>query len=135
MLGNDLSIQRFGNPARQIRFATHIFVHIEYNPWTYANDIGVVRTSVPFVQTPHLRAIPRAFNSPADHSRCQLAGWGVTVETNSRAHPILMRVDLEIVPIQACNGSGSFDGGIPVGMFCAGSMLGGRDACQVDFFL
>ena len=108
-------------------------MHVEFNPWTFINDIAVVRVSVPFVQTAHLRTIPRSLNAPADHSRCQLAGWGVTVETNDRAHPILMRVDLEVIPMDICNGTQSFRGAIQPGMLCAGTMLGGRDACQVKF--
>lgn len=89
---------------------------------------------MPFIQTAHLRPIVRALNTPADHNRCSLAGWGVTAETNERAHPILMRVDLEIIPVSVCNGSQSFRGAIQPGMLCAGSMLGGRDACQVINF-
>jgi len=49
---------------------------------------------------------------------------------NANAHPILLRVDLEIVNMQRCNGTDSFRGSIPNGFFCAGTMEGGRDGKQ-----
>lgn len=74
-MGDDLSIQRWGSHTRQIRTATHLFVHPSFNVRTYSADIAVVRTLTPFVQTPTLRAVPRSFNTPFDNLNCNLAGW------------------------------------------------------------
>lgn len=129
-MGDDTSIQRWGSDRRQIRFASHFFVHPSFNPWTYDADIAVIRVSVPFTQSPTFRAVPRSLATPPDDLRCQLAGWGVTAEENVRPHPILLRVDLDIVNMLICNGPDSFRGSVPEGFICAGSMAGGRDACQ-----
>jgi trypsin len=51
---------------------------------------------------------------------------------NNRPHPILLRVQLEIISMSVCNGTGSFNGQIPHGFICAGSMDGSRDACFGD---
>jgi hypothetical protein len=76
MMADDLSIQsRDASNNRQIRFVTHIFIHPDYDDWTFANDIGVVRASVPFYSTPTLRPLPRSPQTPADNEACQLAGW------------------------------------------------------------
>ena len=75
-MGDDLTIlMRGASTRRQIRFASHLFVHPNFNIDTYANDIGVIRTSVPFYQTPTFRAIPRSITTPADNQLCHLAGW------------------------------------------------------------
>lgn len=59
-----------------------------------------------------------------------MAGWGTIQEENTRPHPILMRVEIEIINMDICNGTDSFRGSIPTGFICAGTMAGGRDACQ-----
>lgn len=109
---------------------SHIFAHPSYNTWTYDADIAVIRLSVPFTQTSTFRPIPRSFSTPFDNQECQLAGWGTIQEENTRPHPILMRVEIEIINMDVCNGTDSFRGSIPNGFICAGVMAGGRDACQ-----
>ncbi|CRK90510.1 CLUMA_CG004118, isoform A [Clunio marinus] len=132
LMGDDLSIQRWGSGSRQLRFASHIFAHPSFDMRTYQNDIGVVRASVIFIQTTTLQAMPRSFTTPVDNVNCNLAGWGVTSETNTRPHPILLRVELQIIAMNFCNGTQSFHGSIPDGSLCAGSLDGSRDACFGD---
>jgi secreted trypsin-like serine protease len=43
-----------------------------------------------------------------------------------------MRVELQIINMDFCNGTQSYHGSIPTGFFCAGSMDGSRDACFGD---
>lgn len=75
-MANDLSIdQRNAHSNRQIRFPSHFFVHPEFNAETFANDIAVIRTSVPFYRTPTLHAFPRAIETPQVGDVCALAGW------------------------------------------------------------
>jgi hypothetical protein len=54
---------------------------------------------------------------------------GVTHEVRRRPHPVLLRVDLDIISMSFCNGSSSYNGRIPRNFLCAGSMDGSRDAC------
>lgn len=75
-MANDLSIEQRGASAdRQIRFPSHFFVHPEFHAETFANDIAVIRVTVPFYRTPTLHAFPRAIRTPDDGESCTLAGW------------------------------------------------------------
>lgn len=74
-MGDDLSIQRWGADSRQIRFASHLFVHPSFGVRTFNADIAVVRTSVPFTTTNTLRALPRSFTTPMETLSCNLGGW------------------------------------------------------------
>ena len=74
-MGDDVSIQRHGAATRQVRFASHIFVHPSFNIDTYGSDIAVIRVSQSFQQTGTLRAFPRSFSTPPDGVNCNLAGW------------------------------------------------------------
>lgn len=57
---------------------------------------------------------------------------GTTAETNVRPHLILLRVELDIIPMNFCNGSQSYHGSIPPNFICAGTLDGSRDACFGD---
>lgn len=129
-MGDDTSIQRNSFGPRQIRFPSHLFLHPSFDVVSYNADIAVVRLERAFQQSQTLRHVPRAFRSPIEGNECQLAGWGVTAETNVSPHPILLRVNLDIVNQAACNNT--FRGSIPHGHFCAGSLDGTRDACFGD---
>ncbi len=75
-MANDLTIERRGaSPHRQVRFPSHLFVHPGYDLFTFANDIAVVRASVPFYNVPQLFPLPRSISTPPDNQICYLAGW------------------------------------------------------------
>ncbi|KAG5674021.1 hypothetical protein PVAND_004013 [Polypedilum vanderplanki] len=76
--------------------------------------------------------MPRALAIPTVNQVCHLAGWGVTHEIRVRPHPILLRVELDIISIEFCNGTNSYNGNIPTFSFCAGTVDGSRDACFGD---
>lgn len=54
---------------------------------------------------------------------------------NGPISPRLLRVNVDIIALSICNGKNAYNGLIKRGMLCAGVMTGGRDACQVFFFL
>jgi len=132
LMGDDTSIQRWGSGSRQIRFPSHLFVHPAFSLRTYSSDIAVIRTSSPFTRTQTLNFLPRVFFTPSDDEFCNLAGWGVTAETNQRPHPILLRIDIKIISTEFCNSTQSYQGLIPQGHLCAGRFDGSRDACFGD---
>jgi Trypsin len=74
-MGDDTSIQRWGSPYRQLRGATHLFVHPDFNLRTYSSDIAVIRVDHPFTATNRLRPLPRSIATPLDDITCHLAGW------------------------------------------------------------
>lgn len=130
-MADDLSIQAVGSPSRQIRFPVIIFVHLEYNPWTFANDVAVIRVDGSFRVTPTLNYMRLSHHVPTSGQLCRLAGWGATVE-DGRAAPRLQRVHVSIMATSTCNGTFSYNGLMPHGTFCAGAPEGGRDSCQVN---
>lgn len=131
-MAGDISIRRQNAGVNRVhRIVSHIFAHPQYSAITMENDIAVLRVSVPFVT---VRGIvepqPLGTIIPVAGTTCSLAGWGSTEQDSGSASPDLMRVDLEIVDTHRCNVS--YQGMIGENMFCAGTMLGGRDACQGD---
>lgn len=75
LMGDDLSIQRWGSDVRQTRFATHLFVHPSFNVQTYSADIALIRAASPFMRTANFHPLPRSFSTPLDAMNCNLAGW------------------------------------------------------------
>jgi trypsin len=64
LMGDDVSITPVASRSRQIRFASHIFVHPRYSSWTMANDIAVVRVSVQFTRTTTFQPLNMNQHSP-----------------------------------------------------------------------
>lgn len=130
-MAGDISITTNAGPFRAHRIVSHIFVHLGYDAHTMANDVAVLRVSMPFTPTDGVLATDRmALGVPVTGTSCTLAGWGATNEGSNNASPHLMRVNLEIVDTARCNQS--YQGMVIENMFCAGTMAGGRDACQGD---
>lgn len=76
-MGDDLTISVIsGNPNRQLREASHVFVHPEYNLYTYDHNIAVVRTNLPFTISATFGTSLRALDPPAVNTQCRVAGWG-----------------------------------------------------------
>lgn len=87
-MADDLYIVQNGSAARQVNMVSDIFVHKNYDPYTFANDIAVVRLTSNFNRTDSLYPIPRATSTPPDGQLCSLAGWGVTSEVNYQCSEI-----------------------------------------------
>lgn len=77
-MGDDISIGSVKGPKRQIRIASHIFVHTNYNIATMKNDIGVVRLSKPFVLTDTFQPITYGTIATEPNKLCSVSGWGAT---------------------------------------------------------
>lgn len=69
--------------------------------------------------------------TPNPGTNCFLAGWGSTEEDGPGSIDLL-RVNLDIISNNVCNGNQELNGLIREGMMCAGILAGGRDACQGD---
>lgn len=72
--------------------------------------------------------LPEADSAPlARLTRCTVSGWGVTWLNSYSLSPVLRSVDVSIFP----NCWYYYYFRISKNMICAGSLLGGKDSCQV----
>lgn len=74
-------------------------------------------------------ALPNHDTPPlAQNTRCTVSGWGVTWLNSGKLSPVLRAVDVNVF----LNCWYYYYFRITDNMLCAGSALGGRDACQVS---
>ncbi|XP_042344563.1 mannan-binding lectin serine protease 1 [Plectropomus leopardus] len=150
--------------ARDKRLATNrsvdqIFLHPDFQPDNYNNDIALLRLTerVPFTELIRPICLPPADTldmSPLPNSLGVVAGWGISsVNSSSPGDPavlnsdrgvtsdpgvtsdLLQYVKLPVVAQDECRDSytsrsGSYN--ITDNMFCAGFFQGGRDTCLGD---
>jgi secreted trypsin-like serine protease len=117
-------------PSRQVKAATQIIRHPNYNPTNLDNDIALLRVGTPFVLNDRVQTIATAASNAGSFTGALswATGWGATSEGGSGA-TILQKVDLPVLSNSQCN---SWLGGITDNMLCAGYEEGGKDACQGD---
>lgn len=85
-MGDDLTLSVVsGNQNRQLRNATHVFVHPEYNLDRLDHNIAVVRTE-PFTVSPTFNPVVRPQDSPPANTQCSIAGWGHIFEVMTQVH-------------------------------------------------
>lgn len=125
--GHDLSVS---SGTEQIRTASFIYMHENYNSEAHINDIAIIVLSSPLQYTFHVQSI----NLPQKNERFEgssiVTGWGKTQENGNLAN-ILRKVSLPIVSNEDCSRSyGRIRVRITNSMLCAGKA--GRDACQGD---
>lgn len=76
-MGDDLSLSVFsGNPNRQLRGATHVFVHPEYNIATLDHNVAIIRTDSPYTVSETFNPVLRPGDSSPVDTQCSVAGWG-----------------------------------------------------------
>lgn len=75
-----------------------------------------------------LASLPEQDSPPlAELTRCTVSGWGVTWLNSYKLSPVLRSVDVNVFT----NCWYYYYFRITENMICAGSLLGGRDSCQV----
>lgn len=78
-MGDDLTISEVSeNLNRQLRNASHVFVHPEYNLFTYDHNVAVIRTDLPYTISTTFGTVLRSLDSPQVNQICRVAGWGST---------------------------------------------------------
>uniref|UniRef100_A0A3Q2P6C1 MBL associated serine protease 1 n=1 Tax=Fundulus heteroclitus TaxID=8078 RepID=A0A3Q2P6C1_FUNHE len=125
------------------RSVDQIFLHPNFQPNNYNNDIALLRLSEPAEYNRLVRPVclPPDLPSPLlPHSLGLVAGWGIS-NTSSSPSPspqtsdLLQYVKLPVVPQDECQASyasRSVGYNITDNMFCAGFFQGGRDTCLGD---
>lgn len=124
--------------------ATHygmhrIFYHKDFNPKTYANDVGLVlaNTTISFRDTKQAYfvnaiCLPKKEELP---KKATAVGWGLTNYEEGHPSSVLMKVEISHRSRKECNDSYSevikgSPPGLANAMICFGDP--GRDACQGD---
>lgn len=111
---------------------TQVILHPNYNPYTTANDIALLKLNSNTAE--NVPVIPLATSQimatsgmPGDISR--VLGWGALRE-NGPASSRLQRVDVPIISNTECNKA--YNGDVTQNMLCAGFAAGKQDACSGD---
>ncbi|MEQ2253424.1 hypothetical protein ILYODFUR_031931, partial [Ilyodon furcidens] len=129
------------------RSVDQIFLHPDFQPSNYNNDIALLRLSerVEFNRMVLPICLPPAHSQDhpsllLPHSLGLVAGWGIS-NASSTPSPSLLTSDLlqyvklPVVPLDECRASytlRSVSYNITDNMFCAGFFQGGRDTCLGD---
>ncbi|XP_072747607.1 trypsin-like isoform X2 [Anoplolepis gracilipes] len=117
--------------TRQERGVTEFRIHPEFILNTLQNDVAVLQLSAPFEFTPEVYSVPLPINPIVPETLCQVSGFGIR-NKYWRVSNNLMYVDLPIRSITECRELVVNETDLPAGMFCAGYLEGGRDACHAD---
>ncbi|XP_053666425.1 trypsin-like [Anopheles marshallii] len=115
----------FGAPRIGI---SAVYVHPQYNPFTYEHNIAVLRTSSnffpPVVPVPNLDFALFYEEIPFDGQACQVVGWN-----NGTATPMQQFINAPILNRDTCNGLAVHLGNIRESMVCAGGTNAGPGVC------
>ncbi|XP_056588513.1 trypsin I-P1-like [Triplophysa dalaica] len=115
----------------QVLNVSRIYSHFAYNPRTFANDILLIKLSVPAQINANVQPVPLpTVDTPelTGGTSCTVSGWGVTRIYSFYLSPVLRAVDVEIIP----NCQYYYYYRVNDNMICAGSRFGGKDSCQGD---
>lgn len=123
--------------TRQVKFASQIIPHPNYDAPSHDNDVALLKVSTPFVinQSVQTVALPAASSGDFAGQTSWATGWGATTEGGSTPN-ILQEVSLPVLSNSTCEswmdetyGPNQY---ITDNMICAGYEQGGQDACQGD---
>ncbi|XP_060897827.1 trypsin-3-like [Labrus mixtus] len=104
--------------------------HNQYNPWTFDNDIMLLKLERPAVINAMVEPVSLLDSNSQSldyRARCTVSGWGVTWLNSYMLSPVLRSVDVDIFP--SCS---RYYFRTTQNMVCAGSVSGGKDSCQGD---
>lgn len=76
----NISVAIYPESPRQIRNATHLFVHLQFDRSTKENDLAILRTDKRFKSNDYLDIIEIVASKPIETVKCDFAGWGRTGE-------------------------------------------------------
>lgn len=77
---SNISVAESPGSLRQIRNATHLFVHLQFDRSTKENDLAILRTDKRFKSNDYLDIIEIKSDGPEKTLSCDFAGWGRTGE-------------------------------------------------------
>ncbi|KAK4873171.1 hypothetical protein RN001_015200 [Aquatica leii] len=80
-------------------------MHLEWNPYTFVNDIAVFKVTVPIEFTKYVQPITLEHNFVPDDLECTLSGWGITSYPGSTPPNDLLYFTGKVVNLNQCRES------------------------------
>eukprot|EP00112_Aurelia_sp_Birch-Aquarium-sp1_P008555 Seg1946.5 transcript_id=Seg1946.5/GoldUCD/mRNA.D3Y31 product="Mannan-binding lectin serine protease 1" protein_id=Seg1946.5/GoldUCD/D3Y31 len=115
----------------QVFNISSIIIHPGYNMITHDNDIALVKLEKNPLLNDFVNTLCLPTQGPQVGTRCQIAGWGATME-HGRASDILMKAEVPLIGKEVCSHRDVYGPKITDNMMCAGYARGGIDTCQGD---
>jgi trypsin len=115
--------------GEQVRRASKVILHPNYNDNTYNNDIALIKLSSPVTLNSVIKTIAHS-TLPASGTRLRVIGWGDQADGAGDYPDTLRQVDVPLRSTASCEDA--YSDGVNGNMFCAGLRQGGRDSCQGD---
>jgi len=116
----------FGLPRIQVQA---IYVHPQFNPFTFTNDIAVVRTQTDFnfpqVTVPLVAPTEISARIAFDSQNCVVAAWNT-------GNNFQQALNVPIINRDQCNGLPINFGRITESMLCAGVLTTGSGVCPIN---
>lgn len=123
----------FRNPSddEQSRDVEKVIYHENYDPGTTANDVGLMKVTVPFdLSTSSVKPIELAAIDAEPPQTATVTGWGTLHSGDTSLPSILQKVDVPFVPDADCEEDYENINPILPSMVCYGEA--GKDSCQGD---
>ncbi|XP_014330876.1 serine protease 27-like [Xiphophorus maculatus] len=120
------------NPNEEIRGIAHSFVHPDYNPHTYDNDIALLQLSASVNFTDYIQPVCLASHNSTFHEGTHSWVTGFGDLGNGMLSDILQEVEIPIIGNNKCSCYNEGFATITENMMCAGLDQGGKDSCQGD---
>jgi len=133
---HDIANSEDGNQSLQIE---EIFVHENYNSYTFDNDIALLKLAMPIELgitssgiTVGVISLVEADVDNLVGLTMTMTGWGAT-SSGGQGSDVLLQVDVPVISNDACQDLYEESGAIVTdNMLCAVVDDGGKDACQGD---
>ncbi|XP_070539828.1 plasminogen-like [Ptychodera flava] len=119
-------------PSNRKYLAEELFIHHNYNPFTYDNDIALIKVRGQIEMSDEISEIclPEQDAEFADGDDAYITGWGDTKGTGDWR--VLRQAKAPFIDTEKCNDVDAYNGEVTETMICAGYLEGGIDTCQGD---
>ncbi|XP_068081846.1 anionic trypsin-2 [Anabrus simplex] len=130
-----LNVTNTLEPTRVSLTLAQVYLHEGFVFETLLNDIALIRVDGGFpLNSPVISAISLQEDHLLPSVMCIVSGWGNTLVNSIHYPHILQALYVPLISQDICVASyvNIAEGGIEPGMFCAGYVKGGKDACLGD---